>query len=118
MTELDHSLVERQPAGKLAEGAGAGVEELRLSDLLDLDQLQSLLENFCDSVGIASAILDLNGNVLAAARWQRACIDFHRVCEISCQRCIESDTELALKLKEGHDFSAGEYKSQETYHEN
>jgi ligand-binding sensor protein len=73
--------------------------------LLDLDQLKSLLANFCDSVGIASAIIDIKGNVLAAARWQPACTDFRRVCEISCQRCLESDTE-------------GEYKSQETYHEN
>jgi len=93
MTELDHSLVEKQPAGKSKEGAGSGVEELRISDLLDLDQLQSLRANFCDSVGIASAIIDLKGNLLAAARWQRACSDFHRVCEISCQRCLESDTE-------------------------
>jgi hypothetical protein len=31
MTELDHSLVENQPAGKSEEGAGSGVEELRIS---------------------------------------------------------------------------------------
>lgn len=48
---------------------------------------------------------------LAAARWQRTCNDFHRVCEIFCQRCIESDTELALKLKEGHDFTLYQCKN-------
>lgn len=72
MTELDHSLVEKQPARKSDGGAGSGPEELSISDLLNLDQLQSLLANFCDAVGIASAIIDLKGNVLAAARWQRA----------------------------------------------
>jgi hypothetical protein len=72
MTELDHSLMKEQPSEKSEEGAGSGVEELRISDLLDLDQLQSLLANLCDAVGIASAIIDLKGNVLAAARWQRA----------------------------------------------
>jgi PAS domain S-box-containing protein len=105
MSELDHALVQKQPLGKSDENAGSGVEELRISDLLDLDQLQSLLANFCDAVGIASAIIDLKGNVLAAARWQRACTDFHRVCEVTCQRCLESDTELALKLQQGHDFT-------------
>jgi two-component system, sensor histidine kinase and response regulator len=111
MTELDHSLAEKQPVGKSQEGSGSGVEELQISELLDLDQLQSLLENFCDSVGIASAIIDLQGNVLAAARWQRACTDFHRVCEDTCRRCLESDTELALKLQEGHDFTLYQCKN-------
>jgi len=38
MTELDHFLVEKQPAGKSQEGSGSGVEELQISELLDLDQ--------------------------------------------------------------------------------
>ena len=46
MTELDHSWVGIPPAGKSEEGAGSGVEELHISDLLDLDQFQSLLANF------------------------------------------------------------------------
>jgi PAS domain S-box-containing protein len=111
MIEPDHSLVEKQPAGKSEKGAGPGPEELRISDLLDLDQLQSLLSNFCEAVGIASAIIDLKGKVLVAARWQRACTDFHRTCEISCQRCIESDTELAIKLEAGHNFTIYQCKN-------
>jgi two-component system sensor histidine kinase/response regulator len=83
----------------------SGPQELQISDLLDLDQLQTLLSNFCNAVGIASAIIDLQGNVLASALWQRACTDFHRVCETSCRRCVESDTELATKLQEGQDFT-------------
>ena len=38
---------------------GAEPKELQISDLLDLDHLQTLLTNFCNSVGIASAIIDL-----------------------------------------------------------
>ena len=105
MSDQDQSLLAKQPAGQSKEGTGTGVEELKIAELLDLDQLQSLLANFCEAVGIASAIIDLNGNVLAAARWQRACTDFHRVGETSCQRCLESDTELALQLQEGRDFT-------------
>ena len=76
-----------------------------LVDLVDLDELQKLFSNFCDAIGIAAAIIDLEGKVLASSRWQRACTDFHRVNPESCARCIESDTELALKLKDGDDFT-------------
>ncbi|WP_460021438.1 transporter substrate-binding domain-containing protein [Magnetospira thiophila] len=78
---------------------------LSIAEIMDLKHLQELLENFCAAVGIASAIIDLKGNVLAAARWQRACTDFHRVHEESCARCIESDTDLALHLQKGKDFA-------------
>jgi len=76
-----------------------------LGDLVDLSELQKLFSSFCDSIGIAAAIIDLKGNVLASSRWQRACTDFHRVNAESCARCIESDTELALKLNDGADFT-------------
>ncbi|PKN04779.1 MAG: hypothetical protein CVU74_05150 [Deltaproteobacteria bacterium HGW-Deltaproteobacteria-9] len=76
-----------------------------IAEMLNVDKFQRLLEDFCDSVGIASAIIDLQGTVIASARWQRACTDFHRVNEKTCVRCIESDTELALNLNEGKNFS-------------
>jgi PAS domain S-box-containing protein len=88
-----------------APADGAAEQDLPISELLEMGRIQALLENFCNSVGVASAIIDLKGEVLAAARWQRACTDFHRASETSCARCIESDTELALKLKEGQDFT-------------
>lgn len=78
---------------------------LQLGDLVNLDELQTLLTNFCEAVGIASAIIDLDGKILAAARWQRACTDFHRVNPQSCARCIESDTGLASQLQEGQSFT-------------
>ena len=78
---------------------------MSLSEMLNADQFKHLLVAFCESVGIAAAIIDLKGEVLAAARWQRACTDFHRVNEKTCARCIESDTELAIKLNEGKPFS-------------
>ena len=76
-----------------------------IAEMLSVEMFQRLLEDFCDSVGIASAIIDLQGKVLAAARWQRACTDFHRVNEKTCSRCIESDTELAMNLNDGKSFS-------------
>jgi ligand-binding sensor protein len=79
--------------------------KLSLSELVDLDELQKLFSSFCDSIGIPAAIIDLEGKVLASSRWQRACTDFHRVNPASCARCIESDTDLALRLSDGADFT-------------
>ncbi|MBT7864641.1 MAG: diguanylate cyclase, partial [Gemmatimonadetes bacterium] len=78
---------------------------LRLDELLDIDRSRSLLESFCEAVGIGAAIIDLEGNVLIGVRWQRICTDFHRVNENTCARCIESDTELANQLGEGAKYS-------------
>lgn len=76
-----------------------------LAELVDLDELQTLFSAFCESVGIAAAIIDLQAHVLASSRWQRACTDFHRVNPESCARCIESDTNLAQQLQEGQNFT-------------
>ena len=73
--------------------------DYKLSDLIDVEKSRSLLESFCEAVGIASAIIDLEGNVLIGVRWQKICTDFHRVNESTCKRCIESDTKLANELK-------------------
>jgi hemerythrin-like metal-binding protein/PAS domain S-box-containing protein len=93
------------PGAETIAAAAAPAQVPGLSELVALDELQELISNFCESVGIAAAIIDLKGQVLAAARWQRVCTDFHRVNPESCARCIESDTELALRLQEGQDFT-------------
>jgi PAS domain S-box-containing protein len=82
----------------------------KLSNLIDTENSQKLLESFCDVVGIAAAIIDLDGEVLVGSRWQRICTDFHRVNEETCQKCIESDTQLANALQRGKPFSI--YKCQ------
>ena len=68
---------------------------------LDRGQMQQLLQNFCEAVGIAAAVIDMKGEVFVGARWQRLCTDFHRVHPETLARCIHSDTTLATQLKEG-----------------
>jgi PAS domain S-box-containing protein len=89
----------------------SGPEELQVSDLLDLEDVQLLLNHFCDAVGVASAISDLKGNLLAFANFRRACTQFHRVGEISSQRCAESDAILGSRLEEGQDFTIYQCKN-------
>jgi PAS domain S-box-containing protein len=76
-----------------------------LVELLDLDQMQRLLDSFCDAVGIAAGLTDLQGNALIGARWERICNDFHRVHARTFERCLESDTELANLVKMGERFT-------------
>lgn len=76
-----------------------------LVELVDLEELQGLFTAFCESVGIAAAIIDPEGTILVSANWQRACTAFHRANPESCRLCIESDTELALQLQAGQDFT-------------
>jgi PAS domain S-box-containing protein len=107
------ALLEDEMLSPSPEGSGEAIEQESpvtghipsLAELVDLDELQRLFTAFCESVGIAAAIIDLDAQVLASSRWQRACTDFHRVNPDSCARCIESDTQLALKLADGQDFT-------------
>lgn len=83
-----------------SQAIGAGFRKL-----MEDPSLNNLFEDFATLVGVPIAIIDLQAVVLASSRWQRACTDFHRVNETTCGRCIESDTDLALKLQEGKEFS-------------
>lgn len=103
--EVDEMPADTHEAASKATELANSQGTLELGDLVELDKLQTLFSNFCESVGVAAAIIDLQGKVLASSRWQRACTDFHRVNQATCARCIESDTGLALKLKEGESFT-------------
>ncbi len=76
-----------------------------LTELIDIEQLGPVLKDFCKAMGIASAIIDLEGNVLMSTHWQRICTDFHRTDARARARCIESDTVLAANLEKDKLFS-------------
>ncbi len=78
---------------------------INYAELVDISQLQALLDNLHQVVGIANAVIDVEGKVIAHAGWQSACTGFHRVNAESCQRCIESDTSLARSMTEGVDYA-------------
>jgi len=93
-------------SARLGLGIGAGGKvKSKLKDLIDIHKNQELLDSFCDAVGIAAAIIDLQGEVLVGSRWQRICTDFHRTNERACAKCIESDTQLANEVGSGKRFS-------------
>jgi PAS domain S-box-containing protein len=92
-----------QTVGNLNEKTG--VITKAFSENLQTEHVKSLMDNFCNAVNVASAIIDLEGKVLVASRWQRLCTDFHRQNDGTCKRCIESDTELAQNLEAGKEYT-------------
>jgi len=62
---------------------------IRYVDLVDVTKLQALMESFHKVIGIANAVIDMDGEVIAHAGWQDACVHFHRSHPQTCRRCIE-----------------------------
>ena len=75
--------------------------KLELSDIIDVDAIQSLMDDFYALTNIGIAIVDLKGNVLVSTGWQTICTQFHRVHPETRQHCIESDTILSSGVEPG-----------------
>ncbi|WP_198358696.1 EAL domain-containing protein [Noviherbaspirillum autotrophicum] len=80
-------------------------DSFKYAHLVDVEKLQSLMESFHQVIGIANAVIDVDGVVIAHAGWQEACVNFHRVDARTCQRCNESDTSLAESMTRGLPFA-------------
>ncbi|MFP4420700.1 MAG: PocR ligand-binding domain-containing protein [Desulfococcaceae bacterium] len=65
--------------------------DLSLADVLDVEAVQTLMDDFYRLTGIGVAILDLSGAVLVATGWQEICTKFHRVHPETAANCRDSD---------------------------
>jgi diguanylate cyclase (GGDEF)-like protein len=77
----------------------------KLAADVDFSRLNNLFDHFLEAMGITIALIDLDGKILASSKWQRACIQFHRINETSGRRCHESDVDLASKLQQGSNYA-------------
>ncbi|MFA9370221.1 MAG: PAS domain S-box protein [Labilibaculum antarcticum] len=80
---------------------GGDISTLELSDIIDTEMLQSLMEDFYQITGMLGAVLDVSGKVLVAVGWQDICTKFHRCNAETRKNCIESDTVLTQGVPEG-----------------
>jgi transcriptional regulator with PAS, ATPase and Fis domain len=76
-----------------------------IKQIIDLAVFRELLERFTRLTKMATAILDLEGNVLLKGDWVDICAKFHRVHSETRRRCQESDTILAKKVKSGSKYN-------------
>ena len=75
--------------------------DLKLSEIVDAQAIQSLMDDFNKLTHISVGLNDLNGNVLANAGWQDICTKFHRTHPEACKHCIESDINLSCGIVPG-----------------
>ncbi|HEY3277902.1 MAG TPA: PocR ligand-binding domain-containing protein, partial [Syntrophorhabdaceae bacterium] len=78
-----------------------GNDSLGLSDLIDSEALQPLVDDFCRLTGIGAAVVDLEGKILVSSGWQEICTKFHRLHPESRRNCVESDITLTRGAVEG-----------------
>jgi signal transduction histidine kinase/ligand-binding sensor protein len=79
--------------------------EFQIDEIIDVPANRRLLTSFSDAVGIPSALIDLEGNIVIGVRWQKICTKFHRTNKKSSEKCLESDTVLANDLRGGRNYS-------------
>lgn len=77
------------------------IEALELDDIIDVQALQRLMDDYFAMENLVTAIVDIHGKVLVATGWQDICTKFHRVHPETCGNCIESDTILSAGIEPG-----------------
>ena len=75
---------------------------LELSDILDIESVQSIMNKFHAITRIGVAIADLKGKILVKTGWQDICTKFHRVHPETLKNCHESDSILSKNDTPGH----------------
>lgn len=77
------------------------IPEIKLTELIDIDNVRLMMESFYDLTGIPMSLTDCNDTILAGAGWQEICTRFHRTDPRTEVNCIESGTSLIADIPEG-----------------
>ena len=79
----------------------ANISALELSDIIDSEKIQKLMDQLYKVTHMGIGIIDLHGRVLVGTGWQDICTQFHRINPESCRLCMESDLELSRDVPVG-----------------
>jgi PAS domain S-box-containing protein len=74
---------------------------LDLSDILDAEGIQKLMDDLYRNTGIKLSIIDLKGKVLVDVGWQEICLQYHRGHPETREKCCESDTVMTEGVPQG-----------------
>jgi len=80
---------------------GKDIRDLDLSDLINVSDIQSMMDNFYRIAHIPMSIIDLKGKVLVGVGWQDICTKFHRIHPETFKNCIESDLNITADIPNG-----------------
>ena len=80
-------------------------EKMQIIDYIDVESISSLLAQNPLLPRLFFTITDLEGNIRASSQWKGICQNYYRCNPDTLQRCVESDTILASKIKEGERYA-------------
>lgn len=106
--KLKETEVKRSEGDKLRAGSDAKyhLDDIKdLQEILDIEKLSRLLEQFYRATGLANFIVDLKGNILYGVGSKSIYTEFYRKNKISSERCINSDTILADQVEKKEKYS-------------
>jgi PAS domain S-box-containing protein len=75
--------------------------EVDLGAVINAEEIQSIMDDFCALTNMVTAILDLKGKVIESTGWQDICTKFHYKNPQARKNCSESELLLAKSLKRG-----------------
>ncbi|WP_419663842.1 two component system sensor histidine kinase, hybrid [Desulfosarcina variabilis str. Montpellier] len=99
--EVEASALEDADIESLKKQEDSIEEKGSLESIIDIEEIQSIMNDFHKLTGMVTAILDMNGTVIEATGWQDICTKFHRVHPETAQNCTESDLYLVKNIKPG-----------------
>ncbi len=76
-------------------------QDFDLGSIINAEEIQLIMDEFCAITNMVTAILDLKGKVIEATGWQDICTKFHRINPETANNCTKSDLFLARNLKPG-----------------
>jgi PAS domain S-box-containing protein len=77
------------------------MDKLKLADIIDIEAIQFIMNDFYKLTHIPIGLNDLEGNVLVGVGWQDICTRFHRVHPETFKHCVESDIKLSSGVLPG-----------------
>lgn len=73
----------------------------RLSDLIEYDPLEKLVDHFYKIIGLPIAITNADGKLLLRKGGENICMKYHRINRSSLQRCRQSDALIQERWQDG-----------------
>ena len=73
----------------------------KLADIVDIDRLRRICDDYVEAGGMALAVLDPDGTVLVGSGWQDICTQYHRRNDTTLAACLESDLRINERILAG-----------------
>ncbi len=75
---------------------------MKLSEVLQIEQLQTLGLTVHNATGLPIGVLDAEGKGIVGLGFEEICSRYHRACPASARRCAESDRYIQSHVGEGY----------------